>query len=227
MCDHLPAFLSPGRVAAPAVRVKLGIFIGEGRLKGPTMQIQFDHIASGEGRLGQVGEEEFVDDTCSCDPNGTLLIACGMRDHHHTASHLFRPDWNLRTIVEAAHGLTFRALLELIRRQVETRLHQRVIQSGVRSASGHKGEARQVGEYGPRSILSVKPEQGTRRWNLVRREVATDGCQAPPQLLPIVSVAPVPKRAEPLEAMSLTDNRAGSYHLPTFAPWVAGGTDLL
>src|SRR5215472_4993723 len=39
--NDLPAFLSPGRVAAPAVRVELGVFIGEGRLQGATVQIQF------------------------------------------------------------------------------------------------------------------------------------------------------------------------------------------
>src|SRR5260370_20893819 len=40
-------------------------------------------------------------------------------------------------------------------------------------------------------------------------------------------VAPVAKRAEPLKAVSLTDDRAGPYHLPALAPPVAWSTDVI
>jgi hypothetical protein len=52
--DHLPALLSPGGVAAPAIRVEFLIFIGERRLKGATMQIEFDDIGSGKAGCGRV-----------------------------------------------------------------------------------------------------------------------------------------------------------------------------
>jgi hypothetical protein len=48
---QLPALLSPGRMAAPPVRVDLLVFIREHRLKGTTMQVQFDDIAGREGVL--------------------------------------------------------------------------------------------------------------------------------------------------------------------------------
>jgi len=62
LCDYLPSFLAPGGVAAPAIRVKLFIFVRKNRLKGTTMQIQLHHITGGECLLRKVGEEEFVDD---------------------------------------------------------------------------------------------------------------------------------------------------------------------
>ena len=49
--DHLPAFLPPGRVRAPAIGILFVVFIGKLRLKGAAMQIQFDDIGSGKPRL--------------------------------------------------------------------------------------------------------------------------------------------------------------------------------
>jgi hypothetical protein len=46
--DYLPTLLPPGRVAAPAVRVLLSVFVCQCRLKGTTMQVQFDDIGSSE-----------------------------------------------------------------------------------------------------------------------------------------------------------------------------------
>ncbi len=51
LADHLPGFLPTRSVRAPAIRVLFLVFIGKSRLKGPTMQIQLDHIGSGERRL--------------------------------------------------------------------------------------------------------------------------------------------------------------------------------
>ncbi|GHO87007.1 hypothetical protein KSZ_50130 [Dictyobacter formicarum] len=59
---HLPAFLSPGRMRAPPVGIDFLIFIGKGRLKGATMQIQLDDIAGGECLRREIGEKELVDD---------------------------------------------------------------------------------------------------------------------------------------------------------------------
>ena len=52
LADHLPGFLPTRSVRAPAIGILFLVFIGKSRLKGPTMQIQLDHIGSGERRLG-------------------------------------------------------------------------------------------------------------------------------------------------------------------------------
>jgi hypothetical protein len=103
--DHLPALLSPGGVAAPAIRVEFLIFIGERRLKGATMQIEFDDIGSGEGRLWQGAEKEFVDHARTGDAHRTLLLAGRMGRYHHPAPLPICSHRHLRAVVEAAHGL--------------------------------------------------------------------------------------------------------------------------
>src|SRR6266568_7778459 len=145
----------------------------------------------------QVGEEEFVDDARTRDPNGTLLFARRMRCHNHAAAHALGPSRYLRAVVEAAYHLTFWTLLDLIRGEVQTRLDERMIEYRVLFAAGHIGEAGQVGENSPGAILSVEAEQGARLWELMRREVATNGREALTQFLSITTVASVAKRAEP------------------------------
>ena len=189
------------------------------------MQIQFDDIGGGECLLWQVGEEEFVDDACTRDAHRTLLLAGWMGGHHHAARHALRPHWHFWAVVEAAHDLTFRTLLELIGGQVQTRLDERMIEHGVLFAAGHKGEASQIGEHGPGAILSIEPQQGAFLRELVRREVARDGREALTQFLPVATVASVAKRAEPVVAVGLTDDGARPDHLSALAPGVARGTD--
>jgi hypothetical protein len=71
---------------------------------------------------------------------------------------------------ETAYDLTLRARLELVWREMETRLNEGMIKHRVLFAAGHKGEARQVGEHSPSAILSIEPEQGAFSWELVRRK---------------------------------------------------------
>jgi hypothetical protein len=60
--DELPGLLTTRRVRTPTVGVLFLVFIGKGRFKGSTMQIEGDDIGSGASALGQIGEEEFVDE---------------------------------------------------------------------------------------------------------------------------------------------------------------------
>ena len=172
------------------------------------MQIHLDHIGGGESRLRQLREEEFLDDALPCEANRALLRAGGMGGHHHATEHALGPYRHSRAIVEAAHDLAFRALLELIWGQVQTRLNERMIEHRVVFAAGHKGETSHVGEHGPGAILSIEPEQGALLGELVCREIATDGREALAQFRSVATVAAVAKRAEPLESGGLTD--AGS-----------------
>ncbi len=119
----LPGFLPAGGVRAPATWSLFLVLIGKRWLKSPAMQIQFDDISGSKCPLRQGGKEEFVDHSCPCDANGTLLLTCWMHCHHHPAPYSFGSDRNLRAIVETAHRLAFRALLELIGRQMQTRLN--------------------------------------------------------------------------------------------------------
>jgi hypothetical protein len=161
------------------------------------MQIQLDDIAGGKRLLWQIREEEFIDDTRTRDANWTLLVANWMGRYHHAARRALRSHRYLRTIVEAAHHLTFWALLELIWWEVQTCLDKRMIKGGVLLAAGHKGETSQIREHGSGPIVAVEPQQGASLWELVCSEIATNGHQGLAQFRSIASVAPVAKRAEP------------------------------
>ena len=93
-------------------------------------------------------------------PTGLFFLLAGWvatttRQEHALGSHR-----HSGAVVEAAHHLAFRTLLELIGGQVQTRLDERMIEHGVLFATGHKGEASQIGKHSPRAILAIEPEQG-------------------------------------------------------------------
>jgi hypothetical protein len=82
------------------------------------MQVQLNDIAGGKRLLGQVREEEFVDHACARHADGFLLVllllpvlVSRVRCYHDAAGHACGAHWDRWTIVEAAHGLAFRALL--------------------------------------------------------------------------------------------------------------------
>jgi len=121
------------------------------------MQIQLDHIAGGEALLRQIREEEFRDDVLPRDANRTLLLAGRMGRYYHPAPLPLRSHRHQWAVVEAAHGLACWTRLELIRRQVQTCLNERMIKGAVLFASRHESEACQVGEDGPGAILPIEP----------------------------------------------------------------------
>ncbi len=71
------------------------------------MQIQRHHIAGGESALGQLREEQFVDDAVTFDTDLALLWSSGMGRDHDPAACAQRPDGHLIAVVERAHELRF------------------------------------------------------------------------------------------------------------------------
>jgi hypothetical protein len=143
-------------MAAPPVGIDLLVFIREDRLKSSTMQVQFDDIAGGEPLLRQVREEEFVDHSCACHPNGALLLSGRMRGHNHAAGDAIGSHRDLRAIIEAARCPAFGSLLCLIRWEVQPRLNQRMIEQVIVFPAGDKREASHIGEHSPVPILAVE-----------------------------------------------------------------------
>jgi hypothetical protein len=182
---------------------------------------------AGADEAGRVAACSPVKEQQQSDAYGALLFACGMRCHNYTAPHLFGPYRNLSTIVEAALGLTFRALLELIWREVQTCLDERMIQDAIFFATGHEREPSEIRTYSSRAILSIEPEQGAGLWELVRGEIARDRRKRLSQLRTILPAAAVSKTAEPLVAGGLTNDRACPHDLPPLAPRVARSTHVI
>jgi hypothetical protein len=110
---------------------------------------------------------------------------------------------------------------------VQTCLDERMIEHAVLFAAGHIGEASQICQHCPGAILPVEPQQGTRLRKLVRGEVARDRRKSLAQLRAVATVPSITKRAEPLEAVGLTDDSPRPDHLPPLAPPVARSTHLI
>src|SRR6266700_1356917 len=227
LAHDTPCLLTARGVTTPTIRVDLLIFVRKRRFKGAAMQIQFDDIGSGECLLWQIREEQLVDNPCPRNANRTLLVAGWMGRYHHAAWHALGANRHVWTIIEAAHHLAFRALLGLIRRQVQTRLDERMIENGVLFATRHEGEASQIGEDCPSAILTIEPEQRICCWELVRCEIATNGRKPLTQFHSVATVAAIAKRAEPVETVGLANDGAGAHHLPPLAPCVARSTEVI
>ncbi len=177
--------------------------------------------------MRQLCKEQFVDNAFACDAHRTLLFRSWMGGHHHAAREALGADWHVWTIVEAADDPALRTLLELISRQVQTCLNQRVIEHAVLLAAGHKREPSHIGEDGSGAILPVEPQQGARSFELRRREIAPNGQEPLAQFLPVPPVATMAKRAEPLVAMGLSNRGARANHLPAFAARVSRSAPLI
>ena len=161
------------------------------------MQIQLDDIGGGERALGQVREEELVNDAGARHTDLALLLASWMDRHHHPARHALRSHRHVGAVVEATCDLAFRTALVPIGGQVQARLDERMIEHGVVFAAHHKRESCQIGDDGSRAILPIQPEQGTFLREMMRLQIAPDGPERLTQFLPIQSVAFVasPSRA--------------------------------
>jgi len=76
--ENLPELLSRRSMRDPAIRVLLLVFIAEHRLECSSMQVESHNIGRGESTLRQSREEEFIDHTVSCHPNGSRGLSCRM-----------------------------------------------------------------------------------------------------------------------------------------------------
>ena len=61
-------------MATPAVGILLLVFVLEGCFKGTAVEIEGHHIGGSEGALGQIGPEEFLDDSVADESDPTLLL---------------------------------------------------------------------------------------------------------------------------------------------------------
>jgi hypothetical protein len=107
-------------VRTPAIRLLLLVFILERRFKGAAMQVEGNHIGGGEGALGQMGQEEFVDDSVAGEPNLTLFLPGrgGVGGHNDADGRSALVQALVWAVVEGAADPTFRTAQLLISRQV-------------------------------------------------------------------------------------------------------------
>ena len=116
----------------------------------------------------EVGQKEFVDDTCARDAYRTLLFArlgwVATTTRQGTAS---GPTGTCGQRSRLRTSLSLRALLELIGGQMQTCLNQWVIEHAVLFAAGNIREPSHIGEHGSRAILPKDMQEGARSFELL------------------------------------------------------------
>jgi len=81
LAHDLPALLSLGGLATPPIRVLFLILVRECIFKRASVQVEGDHISSGERVLGKIRQEEFIDNALTAAANTALLRRCRMGCH--------------------------------------------------------------------------------------------------------------------------------------------------
>ncbi len=123
------------------------------------MQVEGCDIGSGEGALGQISPEEFIDDaiTDNSDLPFLFLLRWGRMDRHNdTNKRAVLGEVLVWTIVERAADSALRALELLIDRQVQARLDGSVIEETVVFAACNICEVGHIRDHRPRAILAEK-----------------------------------------------------------------------
>src|SRR6266851_2915020 len=224
LVDDLPCLLTPGCMTTPTIRVLLHVFIRQGSFEGATMQVECYDISRGEGALGKMRQEEFIDNPGAGDTDSTLGCPGRMsRDDNAAPLACFAQElvW---TVVERAADSTFRMRQVLVRRQVQAGLDFRSIQYSIVFAACDIREPCQIGDDRPGSILPIQAQDGMFFGKAVCLDVASDHCYCAAQFLSILAVAGVAKAGQPLMCVRVEHRGACADDLPTLAAGVARRT---
>ncbi len=161
-------------MAAPPIGLLFTIFIGEGIFKRAAMQIECDHISSGEGFLWQRRQEQFIDEPISFNTHPMLFRSRGMRCHHDATALLTWTHWDIRAVIEGTDVCTFRTAELLIWGKREPKLDLRLRKHLIVFATHDKRESSDIREGGSGSIQPVEPEQHACRWQLMGHKILLD-----------------------------------------------------
>jgi len=167
------------------------------------MQIQRHDKGLGERALGEIRQEQFVDDARAGDADPTLGCPGRMSRHDEPTSHALRPQGQIRAVVEGAHHPAFRVGQVLIWRKFQASLDLGSLQDLRVFATHDIRQSCQIGEDGSCPILPIQAQQSALCGVVMRFEVASDDCHRPTELDPVLAIARIPKSGKPLMRMSL------------------------
>src|SRR5258708_39487643 len=91
LAGELPCLLTARSMTTPTIWVLLVVFICQSIFKCAAMQIQRHDIGSGERALGEIRQEQFIDDARASDADPTLGGPGLMRCHDNPPPHALRP----------------------------------------------------------------------------------------------------------------------------------------
>ncbi len=188
------------------------------------MQVERHHIRGGEGVLRQIGQQEFIDNSVTGEPDLALLLFPGwgwMSGHDDTNERSSLGQALVWAVVERVADSTFCTKEVLIGRQVQARLDVGAIEDAVVFAASDIREIVHIADDRPGAILAIEAQQCSLGGKVVGLEVRLDGRLCSAQFLAILSIARVAKAGHPLMGMHLQDRRARANDFPSLASGVA------
>jgi len=102
--EDLPELLPTRRMRHPAIGILFLIFIGEHRLKGPSMQVEIKHVGGTEGVWWDGRKELLRDRAVVQRPDGRWGGSGQTRSQEHAHPRPGRREGNIQTIGERTAG---------------------------------------------------------------------------------------------------------------------------
>jgi hypothetical protein len=184
-------------VTPPAIWLKFLVFVFQGCFKGTAMEGERHHIGGGEGVLGQIGQEEFIDDSGTSEsdlPFLFLLRWSRMGRHHDAHQRSTFAQALVWTVVERAADPTFGTSEVLIGGQVQARLDLGTIEELVVFAARDLRHVAHIRHDRPAAILTIQTHQRSLGGKVMGLDIRLDGALRPASLLAIPPVPRVSKR---------------------------------
>src|SRR5258708_4027461 len=193
------------------------------------MQVELDHIGSGEAERGQGREKELIDHSITGHANRTGSGPGWMRGDDHARAMSLRGHRQCSTLKQVPADPTFRMHKLLIGGQGETRFDLCEIKESVIFATHQPRDlgSEQIGDDGSISVLAIESDEGLTSGQAQLRLIRRDHLQSSQQLPSVVRIARIAKRSQPLMGMSLQERRPSANHLSALASRVARRTDRL
>src|SRR5215470_10499575 len=212
---------------APPVCVLLLVFIGQHRFKRSSMQIERKDIGRSPGMRRNRRKELFIDGSVAHHANGRGNVACWMGRQNHAHQRASGGERDIPAIEERPAGARFGVDSLLIWRKAQPVLHGRQVQQIVCLATYNDPQStrsEQISQWGGIAIQTVQAHEDVRKWEGERRSIAGDHVSGTQEFRPVIPIAEVSKRAEPLMRMCLEHDGSRSDDFPSSTsqvPWRA------
>src|SRR5712692_1263910 len=194
------------------------------------MQVQIKYVGGSESVWWDGGKELLIDLAVVHRPDGRWGGSGQTRCQEHAHPRPCGREWNIQTIVERTTGSRLRMPRLLIGWLPQTHTHGRQVQEVIVLPAHNDPRPTSGKEIGQRSgiaIQSVQTSQDVGERKRKRAGIAADHRSGSPQFPPVIPIAGVAERAQPLVRMRLQNRRSRAGDFSPFASQVCGSRDQL
>src|SRR5216684_5472678 len=194
------------------------------------MQVQIKYVGGSESVWWDGGKELLIDHAVVHRPDGRWGGTSQTCSQKHAHPRPCGREWNIQTIVERTTGSRLRMPRLLIGWLLQTCTHGRQVQEVIVLPAHNDPRSTSAKEIGQRSgiaIQAVQTSQDVGERKRKRAGIAADHRSGSQQFPPVITIASVAERAQPLVRMRLQDRRSRACDFSPFASQVCGSRDQL